>query len=113
MEQILGSVANMLLGVPGERQPTYLSEHRTAFVPQPGQIAYGYTFDWAAALGDHRRVCVGYYATQKEADLALASALKGAGYEEPRWWQFWRWGSHKLPAEVSRLVSEPKPMAVK
>lgn len=106
---MLGSVTNSLLGgIQQQRNPNALSETRAPFVPEPGQTAYGFTFDWSPALGHHSRVSVGYYATSKEAHDALAVSLAGMDYEPPRWWQWWRWGSTKLPDDVMRTVSALK-----
>lgn len=104
---MLGSVANSVLGLspPPER---HILDVRKPFVIGPGCTAYGYTFDWSPAIGHHSRVNVGYYGTPEEADAALAQALVSMNYEAPRWWQWWRYGSTKLSADVERTVSALK-----
>lgn len=104
MEMLFGNLANELFGVPADRRPQSLSEMRTPFVPEPGQTAYGYTFDWSPELGWHSRVSVGYYGTREEANASLAASLIGMNYQEPRWWQWWRWGSQKLPDDVLAIL---------
>jgi len=102
---MLGSMANALFGTVPQPEPTNSWVARTDFVPAPGQTAYGFTFSWSPAIGHHCRVSVGHYPTLPEAHEALARGLAAMMYQEPSWWQFWRWGSAKLPPEVSRTVS--------
>lgn len=55
-------------------------------------MSYGFTMKWGTVTYSVR----GYNSPQ-EAWAAIWRGLDAMGYEQPKWWQFWRWGEQIPP----------------
>lgn len=75
---------------------------------QAGGVILRKAHTWSPSPGGSRTVRWGPFFSDAELDAAaggMASDLHAFGYQEPRWWQYWRWGERRPSKEILEAMS--------
>jgi len=74
-------------------------------------ISYFYGKEWHSSPDCHSSFQIGPFSSKDEGEAEFARVLVRMGYSEPRWWQYWRWGEHRLSPSVAAWFRQIKETA--
>lgn len=69
--------------------------------------SFGFQFRFRSGLGHTEFGSTGFD-HPRHRDLSFARGLVELGYEEPRWWQWWRWDENRPNEDVMALYRQMK-----